>query len=195
MTKGQDTKLTILNAGLEMASRIGLESLSIGGLAKATKMSKSGLFAHFQSKENLQIAILELAGEQFAESVITPALMTRAGIPRIRVLFQKWVEISAQMTSRCIFVTASTEYSDRPGRVRDFVLKQQEMWIDCLRQIARSAIKAGDFSKDIDCDQFAFDLYSLLLGFHYYDQLLNDKYSKERRENALERLIKDYQQP
>lgn len=180
-------------AGLEMASRIGLEALSIGGLAKLTQMSKSGLFAHFQSKENLQLGILEFAGEQFAETVIIPALMTPAGIPRIQALFQNWVENSAQMTGRCIFVTASAEYSDRPGRVRDLVLKQQEMWIDCLRQIAQSAIKVGDFRKGIDCNQFAFDLYSLLLGFHYYDQLLNDKQTKERQENALARLLQNYQ--
>jgi AcrR family transcriptional regulator len=192
MNKGIDTKRVILNAGLEMASRIGLEGVSIGELAKATKMSKSGLFAHFQSKENLQISILEYAGERFAEYVIVPALLIQSGIPRIQALIQHWIEYSGRMTGGCIFVTSSTEYSDRPGRVRDYVLMQQESWIGCLCRIAESAIKAGDFRKDIDCKQFAFDLYSLLLGFHYYDRLLNDKKTNNHQKNALDRLLEDY---
>lgn len=193
MAKGVDTKRMILAAGLEMASRIGLEGVSIGELAKTIHMSKSGLFAHFQSKENLQISILEYAGEQFAENVIVPALMTPAGISRIQALVQHWIEYSARVTGGCIFVTASTEYSERPGRVRDYVLKQQKEWIDCLSRIGESALKVGDFKKGIDFQQFAFDLYSLLLGFHYYDRLLNDQKTEERQKNALDRLLKDYQ--
>lgn len=193
MTKGLDTKQVILSAGFEMASRIGLEGVSIGELAKTINMSKSGLFAHFQSKENLQISILEYAGEQFAENVIVPALMTPAGIPRIEALVKRWIEYSAQITGGCIFVTASTEYSERPGRVREFVLKQQGEWIDCLCRIGESASKVGDFRKEIDYQQFAFDLFSLLLGFHYYDRLLHDKHTNERQKNALERLLQDYQ--
>jgi len=192
MTRGKDTKMAILEAGLDMASRLGLECVSIGALAKTTKMSKSGLFAHFQSKENLQIAIVDYAGQVFSENVIAPALKTAAGIPRIRTLVDNWINWSSELAGGCIFVSASSEYSDRPGRVRDRLLRQQQDWIDCLSRIARSAVNAGAFRKDIDCEQFAFDLYSLLLGFYLYHQLLHNGETRKRQEEALERLFADY---
>jgi AcrR family transcriptional regulator len=192
MEKGETTKRAILNAGLKMATHLSLESVTIGHLAKVTQMSKSGLFAHFQSKENLQIGILKHAGELFAEGVVIPALMEKAGIPRIKALVTNWIKWSSKMTGGCIFVSSSTEFTDRPGKVRDFILEQQEAWIDSLRRIARSAIRVGDFKKDIDCDQFAFDLYSLLLGFHLYDRMLNNEDTKKRQEVALERLLDNY---
>ena len=192
MEKGRDTKTTIIETGLEMSSQLGLECVTIGNLAKELDMSKSGLFAHFQSKENLQIEILEHAAEDFSEYVIRPALRVERGITRIRSLVQKWIEWGDKLTGGCIFVSAGMEYSDRPGKVREALLRQQEEWIDCLRRIAHSAIKAGDFREDIDCDQFAFDLYSLLLGFHYYYKLLNDKKTRQRQEVAFERLLDNY---
>ena len=192
MTKGEDTKRIVLNAGLEMATQLSLERVSIGNLAKATRMSKSGLFAHFQSKENLQIEILKHAGELFAERVVIPALMEKAGIPRIKALVNNWIAWSSRLTGGCIFVSSSTEFADRPGKVRDYILKQQEDWIDSLRQVARSAIHVGDFREDIDCDQFAFDLYSLLLGFHLYYKMLNNAATKKRQATALERLLDNY---
>ena len=192
MTKGEDTKLAILRAGLNMASKFGLENVSIGQLAKATNMSKSGLFAHFQSKENLQIQILNFAGESFTELVFAPALQEKAGIPRIKALVTNWIQWTTQLSGGCIFVSASTEFSDRPGRVRDFILMQQQDWVESLSRVAQSAIEAGDFQKDIDCAQFAFDLYSLLLGIFYYHQLLQDADTGKRWEAALERLLTAY---
>jgi AcrR family transcriptional regulator len=192
MTKGEDRKFEILEVGLDMASRLGLEAVTIGTLAKAIGMSKSGLFAHFQSKENLQIDILKHAEEDFSAKVLGPALTTPAGIPRIKALLKKWIEWGSKLTGGCIFVSAATEFSDRPGKVRDFLLHQQEQWIESLRRMAESAIKAGDFRHDIDCGQFAFDLYSLLLGFHYYHQLLRDPHTLKRQEEALERLLESY---
>lgn len=192
MTKGTDTKTTILAKGLDMASQLGLECVTIGALAKETHLSKSGLFAHFQSKENLQIEILQYAAHDFTEKVIHPALKITAGISRIQVLIRNWIEWGENIKGGCIFVTASTEYSDRPGKVRDTVLALQEQWIDCLRRVAQSAIKAGDFREDIDLDQFAFDLYSLLLGFHYYYKLLNDQHIKNRQEQAFKELLAKY---
>ncbi|MGA7146720.1 MAG: TetR/AcrR family transcriptional regulator [Desulfobacterales bacterium] len=193
MTKGEDTKHIVLEAGLDMASQLGLECVTIGNLAKATNLSKSGLFAHFQSKENLQIEILNHAARLFSEGVIVPALKTKAGIPRIRALVDNWIQWSSELTGGCIFVSASTDFSDRPGKVRDFLLHQQKQWIDCLRRIAQSAVQTGDFRPDIDFDQFAFDLYSLLLGFHLYYKLLDDAESKKHQETALVRLLNNYQ--
>ena len=192
MAKGEDTKLTVLEAGLDMASQLGLECVTIGNLAKTTNMSKSGLFAHFQSKENLQIEILNYAAQVFSERVIVPALKTQAGIPRIRALVDNWIGWTSELTGGCIFVSGSADFSDRPGKVKDVLLNQQKQWIDCLRRIARSAVKAGDFRKDIDDDQFAFDLYSLLLGFHLYYKLLDDSEIRKREETALVRLLDNY---
>ena len=143
MTKGEDTKLMILEVGLDMASRLGLDAVSIGALAKATHMSKSGLFAHFQSKENLQRDILGFAGQLFSTYVIVPALKTEAGIPRIKALVDNWDRwVSKKMTGGCIFVQASSDFKDRDGKVRDFLLLQQEAWIDSLTLVNTAAPSA-----------------------------------------------------
>jgi AcrR family transcriptional regulator len=192
MTKGSDTKNAILEAGLDMASQLGLECVTIGALAKTTKMSKSGLFAHFASKENLQIEILRYASQLFSAFVVFPALKIQAGIPRINELVSNWIRWGSNLTGGCIFVSASTEFAERPGKVRDFLLRQQEEWINCLKKMAESAVRVGDFREDSDCEQFAFDLYSLLLGFHLYYKLLNNAETKHRQEAALERLLNNY---
>jgi len=193
MSKGEETKLAILETGFSMASTMGLDLVSIGSLAKATNMSKSGLFAHFQSKENLQVEILKHAGDVFAEKIVVPALRTPAGIPRIRALVSNWIQWTSRLRGGCIFVSASSDFTDRPGKVRDFLLHQQEEWLDCLRRIAESAIRVGDFDADIDQDQFAYDLYSLLLGFHLYHNLLKSEETRKRQEKALEQLLRTYQ--
>jgi len=195
MTKGEDTKTAILETGLNMASKLGLECVTIGSLAKATGLSKSGLFAHFNSKENLQVGIVNHAAEIFWENVVAPALKVQSGIPRIQALVQNWVRWGSTLTGGCIFVSASSDFSDRPGNVRDALLRQQQFWLDCLSRIAESAVKAGDFRADTDCQQFAFDLYSLLLGVHLYYQLLRDTETGKRQRSALNRLLEDYRTP
>lgn len=192
MTKGEDTKQIILDAGLQMATQVGLENVTIGTLAKVTNMSKSGLFAHFQSKENLQIEILGYAAERFSEDVVVHALMKEAGIPRIKALVENWNSFSSKLSGGCIFVSASADFSDRPGKVRDTLLRQQEQWLDSLRRMARSAVRVGDLKEDIDYDQFAFELYSLMLGFHLYYKLLNHKDTQKHQETALNRLLDNY---
>lgn len=192
MKKGDHTRQAILEAGLKMASSVGLEAVTIGELAKTIGMSKSGLFAHFQAKENLQMEILAYAGQVFADHVVVPALNVPAGVERIKALVENWVAWTERMTGGCIFVSASTEFSDRPGPVRDFLLRLQADWLGSLTHMARSAIRVGDFRKDIDPGQFAFDLYSLLLGFHLYDKLLQDTQTRQRQQAALERLLAAY---
>lgn len=192
MTKGEDTRIAILEAGLDLASRWSLESVTIGALAKDTGMSKSGLFAHFQSKENLQVEILKHAAGDFRDKVLLPALRTPAGTARIMSLVESWIRWSNSLTGGCIFVSASTEFSDRPGNVRDYLVRQQEEWIESLRRIAESAVRVGDFKSDSNCEQFAFDLYSLLLGFHYYHKLLRDSETAKRQKQALDRLLDAY---
>jgi AcrR family transcriptional regulator len=193
MSKGEDTKQKIIAVGLDMASQLGLDAVSIGALAKATQMSKSGLFAHFQSKENLQRDILRYAGDLFNTHVVAPALKTEAGIPRIRALVENWDRwVAKTMTGGCVFIQASNDFDDRDGKVRDFLLLQQEAWIDCLRRIAQSAIRIGHFREEIDCDQFAFEFYSLLLGFHLYYKLLKNEDIHYRQDKALDDLIQRY---
>ena len=193
MTKGEDTKLMILEAGLNMASQFGLEDVSIGALAKATHMSKSGLFAHFKSKENLQGDILRHAGLLFSENVVEPALKTEPGIPRIHALVDNWIRWTSKLKGGCIFVQASNDFNNRPGKVRDYLLLQQESWLDCLWRIAQSAVRVGHFREDIDCDQFAFELYSFLLGFQLYHKLLKNEDIQQRQQTALKTLIERYQ--
>lgn len=194
MSKGLETRGNILEAGLDLASRLGLEAVTIGALAKATGMSKSGLFAHFRSKENLQVELLRHAGEIFARDVVVPALRVASGEARIRALVANWIRYARSLGGGCIFVTASTDFKDRPGKVRDFLLSQQEMWIDSLRRVARSAVEAGDFRSGVDVDQFAFELYSLLLGFHLYHTLLGDAETEKRQESALDQLLNSYRE-
>ncbi len=192
MTKGSDTKQMILETGLQMASQLGLEAVSIGALAKAVHMSKSGLFAHFQSKENLQNDIMHYAGELFSSGVVVPALRVEAGIPRIQALVDNWIRWTAKLTGGCIFVQASNDLKDRPGIVREYLIQQQEAWIDCLKRIAESAVRVGDFRQGTDLDQFAFEFYSLLLGFHLYDTLLENGDIKKRQQSALDALIQRF---
>jgi AcrR family transcriptional regulator len=195
MGKGNETKSVILDKAFDMASELGLEGVTIGVLAKAIGMSKSGLFAHFLSKENLQVEILQYAGRVFSENVIVPALRTEPGIPRIRALVRNWIHWTSKLTGGCIFVTASNDFSNRDGEVRTFLLRQQTVWLATLRRIAQSAIKTGDFRQNIDCDQFAFELYSLLLGFNLYHKLLHNEDIKSRQQRALDDLLGKYRQP
>lgn len=193
MTKGNDTRNSILEAGLGMASQFGLEDVTIGSLAKTMGMSKSGIFGHFQSKENLQLQIIGFAVRQFGESVLLPALKIRSGIARINAMVENWIKWGDSLSGGCIFVSASNEFTDRPGPVRQALLDYQRTWLASLEKLAQSAVNAGEFRPDTDTEQFAFELYSLMLGFHYYHRMLQDTGIRIKEQKALERLIKNYQ--
>ncbi len=182
----------IMDVGLNLASQIGLQAISIGSLAKATQMSKSGLFAHFKSKENIQISILRHTGQLFAEEVVVPALKVEPGTPQIKALVHNWVHWTADLPGGCIFIQAAYDFKGRPGKVRDYLIQQQQAWINNLRRIAKSAIKAGHLREDVDRDQFVFELYSLLLGFHLYYTLLRTENIQQHQEAALESLLNKY---
>ncbi len=192
MAKVVKDRLEVAKKSLEMASHLSLEALTIGGLAKEMNMSKSGLFAHFQSKENLQVEILNYAAKHFTDFVISPALKIERGIPRIRAIVDNWIKWGNMFSGGCIFVDATTEFNDRPGNIHNILIAQQKQWVDVLRRIGESAIKAGDIKPDTDCDQFAYDLYSLVLGHYYYDQLLHDPKIDQRKEISLENFLKTY---
>ena len=191
MGKGDETRAAVLDFALREASRVGLEGLSIGNLARDLGLSKSGLFAHFQSKEALQIQVLETAAARFLETVMAPALRVPRGEPRIRALFERWLEWSdvLGLPGGCIFVAAAAELDDREGPVREALVRSQRDWLEALARAARLAVEVGHFRADLDAAQFAHELYSILLGFHHARRLLRDPDARRRAERAFEALV------
>src|SRR3954463_7915747 len=151
MTKGDETRSAVLGSALSLATQLGLEGITIGKLAEHCGMSKSGLFAHFSSKENLQVAILEEASARFVALVVAPALKKPRGEPRLRALFDNWLAWSKVdfMPGGCIFVQAGVELDDRPGPARDRYIAGQRDWLATLAGAARIAIEEKHFRKDL----------------------------------------------
>ena len=189
--KGAQTREAILDTALSLASVGGLTGLSIGSLAREVGLSKSGLFAHFGSKEELQIAVLQTAADRFVAEVVTPALRQPRGEPRVRALFAGWLawESAAFLPGGCPFVAASSELDDRPGPVRDYLVQSQRDWLDALATAARIAVAEGHFRPDLDPVQFAYEMYSTILAFHQFHRLLRDPATEERCRRAFEGLL------
>jgi AcrR family transcriptional regulator len=189
MSKGAETRTTILDESLQLASRIGFEALTIGQLADQTGMSKSGLFAHFRSKEQLQLQTLEHSREWFVDVVIRPALKAPRGEPRVRALFEHWLQWEDVLEGGCIYVTGSAEYDDRPGPMRDALVRNQRDWLDSVATMVRTAIDEGDFAADTDPGQFAFEFNGLTLAYHHASRLLGDELALDHTRAAFEALV------
>jgi len=191
VSKGEETREVIVDTALAMASRVGLEALSIGNLAHEVGMSKSGLYAHFDAKEGLQLEVLRRAVERFIETVITPALRQPRGEPRIRALFENWVtwEGADFLPGGCIFIATANELDDRPGVLRDHLVSAQRDWLGALATAARIAVNEGHFRPDLDAEQFAYDLYSIILAYHHFHRLLRDPGAEQRARRAFEELM------
>ena len=188
MSKGEETRQAILARAFELANVVGVTGLSIGRLAEATGLSKSGLFAHFGSKEALEVAVVGEASRVFVQEVMVPALGQPRGEPRVRALFERWLTWG-QRPGGCFFVGASAELDDRPGAPRDALVQACRDWIDELTKAARIAIKEGHFRAELSAEQFAFEMYSLMLGVHTYFRFLGDQRSLDRVREAFERLL------
>ncbi len=195
MTKGQDTHATLLAAALSFASEEGLSGITIGRLAAKVGMSKSGLFAHFSSKENLQVEILKSAIDRFVVQVVTPALKAKRGEPRVVALFEHWLAWKDMLPGGCIFAVASVELDDKPGLARDVLVASQKDWIETVATAARIAIKEGHFRKDLDVEQFAHEVYCLGFGELQVARLIRDPKAGVRARAALERLLRDARRP
>jgi AcrR family transcriptional regulator len=195
--RGEQTREAILTHALGLATRVGFEGLTIGRLADDLRMSKSGLFAHFRSKEGLQLEILRLAGDRMVESVVRPALATPRGEPRVRALFERWLawEQSPSLPGGCPFTAASFELDDRPGPVRDYVVQRLRDWMDTLAGAARIAVQEGHFRADLDCEQFAHEMQGIGLGFVHASRLMRDPRARARAERAFEALLGDARSP
>lgn len=191
LSKGEETYRSILRTALAFASEVGLEGVSIGSLAERMNMSKSGLFAHFASKENLQLAILNDAFERFHAQVVAPALKKPRGEPRVRAMFDLWMGWSRAefLPGGCIFVAAAVELDDRPGEARDRLKHAQLEWFETLSKAAKLAVLEGHFRSDLDTMQFAHEMYALAYGHHFITRLLRMKRAEERTMEAFERLV------
>jgi AcrR family transcriptional regulator len=194
VAKGEQTRRAILARAFEIAKTSGLSGLSIGRLAEETGLSKSGLFAHFGSKEALCVAVVEEAAQQFVEFVMAPALQKPRGEPRIRALFERWIEWG-QQPGGCFFVAAVAELDDQPGPARDALVQSCRDWLDALATAARITVAEGQFRADVDPDQFAFELYSTMLGFHTYQKFLRAPASLARARDAVERMLAAAREP
>ncbi len=188
--KGSETRSTILDAALQVARQEGLTALSIGRLAKNVGLSKSGLFAHFMSKENLQLEVLERGVEEILNVVIKPAVRLPRGEPRLRALFDNWIAwASGHEKGGCVFLGAAVEYDDRPGKLRDYLVETQRQWTKTLARAAEIAKSESHLRADIDADQIAFELYSIMMSFHLYHRLLGDPLAGARARAAFERIL------
>lgn len=177
LAKGDKTRDMILETALKIVSREGLEGLTIGELAKVVGMSKSGLFAHFGGKDELQLRVLELATKNFVEHVMRPAFKAKRGQERIRAFFKNWLSHlndKELLPGGSILIAASIELDDRPGRLRDYVRNSQKDLISNIEKAARIAIEEKDFRSDLDVEQFAWTMYSFVLGYHHFKRLLDD---------------------
>jgi AcrR family transcriptional regulator len=189
MRKGELTRHVILEHATELASQVGLTGLTIGRLADELSLSKSGLFGHFQSKEALQVQVLEHGAARFVEEVVQPALAEPRGEARLRALFERWLAWDARLAGGCVFVAASSELDDRPGPVRDRLVELQRQWVDVLALSFRKAIEEGHVAADADPEQFAQDVYGIMLAWHHHARLLADKDAEARARRAFDVLL------
>jgi AcrR family transcriptional regulator len=193
MQKGQLTRAAILDSALSLASQMGLEGLSIGALAEVAGMSKSGVFAHFGSREELQIAVIREYHRRFEEEVFFPAMREPRGVPRLRALFERWLRrVSVEVDSGCIYISGAVEFDDRPGPVRDALVSMVRAWQDALERAIRIAIEDGQLKPDTDAQQMLFEMHGLILALHHDARLMRTPGSLQRARQAYERVVNFY---
>ena len=180
----------MLDQAVGVARRVGLSGLTIGTLAEQAQLSKSGLFAHFRSKEALQLSVLEHARTGFETAVIRPAVRAPRGEPRVRELFDRWLWWDS-LPGGCPFIAAATEFDDQPGPVRDRLVRDQRDLFDTITTVFRTGVSEGQFRPDADPDQFAQDFYGVILACHHAIRLLGDERAEDRARRALDALLAD----
>ena len=195
--KGEETRAQILEAAVQQASEAGFESITIGSLAARTGLSKSGLFAHFGSRTDLQVAVLDETSRRFAEAVFLPALKAPRGLRRLRELFARWIAWPehAHLRGGCPIQTASLEYDDQPGPMRDAVAERQR---HLARELAKSvmlAVESGELGADTDAHQFVFEMFGLVLAYYHTQRLLGDSGASARALAGFERLVEAHRVP
>jgi AcrR family transcriptional regulator len=190
LPKGRQTRAAILEAALGLASHMGLEGLSIGALAELMQMSKSGVFAHFGSREELQISVIREYHERFAAEVFQPAIREPRGLPRLRALFERWLRrVSVEIDSGCIYISGAVEFDDRPGPVRDALAQMVRTWHATLEKAIRLAVDEGHLLPDTDPHQMLFEIHGLILSLHHDARFLRLPGALERAHLAFERML------
>lgn len=191
--KGQQTKAAIVDAALRLATQVGLEGLSIGALAELMHMSKSGVFAHFGSREELQISVVHEYFHQFEQEVFYPALSVPRGLPRVQALFANWMKrVAVEIQSGCIFISGAVEFDDRPGVVRDALATSVQTWLSAMHRAVMQAQEAGHLDPRADAHQMAFEIHGLILALHYEARFLNNPGSVARANTGFEHILARY---
>lgn len=196
LQKGQQTKMAIIDAALGLATQIGLEGLSIGALAEATQMSKSGVFAHFGSREELQISVIHQYFALFERDVFYVAMEQPRGLPRVKALFANWMKLVAEeIQAGCIFISGAVEFDDRPGPVRDALATSVQTWLAAMNRSIVLAKACGHLRADVDEEQMAFEIHGLILALHYEARFLNKPGSMERAKKGFDNILARYGVP
>lgn len=191
--KRATTRETILDHAYERARRDGLEGLSIGNLANDVGMSKSGVFAHFGSRQDLQLAVLDAGRQRFAHQVLLPALKQPRGLPRLRAIVANWFEWGHEYQSGCVLLSAVSEYDGREGALHDRVVQHEDGWRGELRKTVAQAVEVGHLRSDTDDTQLVFEIYALMLGLHHDAGLFGFDEAARRTQAAFERLWRSWQ--
>ena len=191
--KGQQTKAAIVDAALGLAAHIGLEGLSIGALAEVMHMSKSGVFAHFGAREELQISVVREYHIRFEQEVFFPALREPRGLPRLQAMFHFWMHrTSAEIDSGCIYISGAVEFDDRPGPVRDALADSVRIWLAAMYRAVVQAKDAGQLDQDADEQQVAFEIHGLILALHYEARFLKSPGSIARAKTGFANILARY---
>jgi AcrR family transcriptional regulator len=193
MRKGEMTRAAILDVALELASRDGLEGLTIGVLADRMNMSKSGVFAHFGSREDLQMEVIRLYHQRFEQEVFYPSIKEARGLPRLVAMFEHWVKrVSVEIASGCIYISGAVEYDDRPGPIREQLVTMVQTWQGALLRCVQQAIDCGDLKADTDAQQLVYEMYGMILALHHDARFLRIPGAIDRARRGFERLIENY---
>ena len=193
LMKGRQTRAAILEAALALAAQMGLEGLSIGALAEVTQMSKSGVFAHFGSREELQISVVREYHANFESEIFEPAMRLPRGLPRLRELYDRWFKrVSVEIDAGCIYISGAVEFDDRPGPVRDALVGMVQTWHAALERAIRLAIEAGHLRADTDPQQMLFEIHGLILALHHDARFLRRPGSDLRARAGFENVLSRY---
>jgi AcrR family transcriptional regulator len=193
LQKGQQTKAAIIDTAMGMATQIGLEGLSIGAVADAMHMSKSGVFAHFGSREELQISVIREYHQRFEQELFFPAMELPLGLPRLKALFNNWMQrTSAEIDSGCLYISGAAEFDDRPGPVSDALASSVKTWLSALHRCVVQARETGHLSELTDAAQMSFELHGLVLALHYEARFLKTDKSLDRAKRGFEHILLRY---
>jgi AcrR family transcriptional regulator len=193
MRKGELTRAAILDVALELASREGLEGLTIGLLADKMNMSKSGVFAHFGSREDLQMEVLKLYHHRFEQEVFVPSVKEARGIPRLQAMYARWIKrVSVEIASGCIYISGAVEYDDRPGPIREELVSMVQAWQGALLRCVQQCIDSGQLQARTDAQQMVYEMYGLILALHHDARFLRQPGSVDRAKIGFDRLLENY---